>query len=48
VLQPDVVLAVGMLRARTAAELALLHHRWFTPHTWTIDALLSHSPPAPC
>ena len=35
VLQPDVVLAVGMLRARTIAELALLRHRWFTPHTWT-------------
>ena len=35
VLQPDVVLSVGMLRARTIAELALLRHRWFTPHTWT-------------
>jgi L-alanine-DL-glutamate epimerase-like enolase superfamily enzyme len=35
VLQPDVVLAVGMLRARTIAELALLRGRWFTPHTWT-------------
>jgi L-alanine-DL-glutamate epimerase-like enolase superfamily enzyme len=35
VYQPDVVLAVGMLRARTIAELALLKHRWFTPHTWT-------------
>ena len=35
VLQPDVVLAVGMLRTRTLAELALLRHRWFTPHTWT-------------
>ena len=35
VLQPDVVLAVGMLRARTLAELALLRGRWFTPHTWT-------------
>jgi L-alanine-DL-glutamate epimerase-like enolase superfamily enzyme len=35
VYQPDVVLAVGMLRARTLAELALLRHRWFTPHTWT-------------
>jgi D-galactarolactone cycloisomerase len=35
VLQPDVVLAVGMLRARTVAELALLRGRWFTPHTWT-------------
>jgi L-alanine-DL-glutamate epimerase-like enolase superfamily enzyme len=35
VYQPDVVLATGMLRARTIAELALLKHRWFTPHTWT-------------
>ena len=35
VLQPDAVLAVGMSRARTIAELALLRHRWFTPHTWT-------------
>jgi L-alanine-DL-glutamate epimerase-like enolase superfamily enzyme len=35
VLQPDVVLSVGMLRARTIGELALLRHRWFTPHTWT-------------
>lgn len=35
VYQPDVVLAVGMLRARTLAELALLRGRWFTPHTWT-------------
>jgi L-alanine-DL-glutamate epimerase-like enolase superfamily enzyme len=35
VYQPDVVLAVGMLRARTVAELASLQHRWFTPHTWT-------------
>jgi L-alanine-DL-glutamate epimerase-like enolase superfamily enzyme len=35
VYQPDVVLAVGMLRARTIGELALLKHRWFTPHTWT-------------
>jgi L-alanine-DL-glutamate epimerase-like enolase superfamily enzyme len=35
VVQPDVVLAVGMLRARTVAEIALLHNRWFTPHTWT-------------
>jgi L-alanine-DL-glutamate epimerase-like enolase superfamily enzyme len=35
VLQPDAVLAVGMLRARTIAEYALLRHRWFTPHTWT-------------
>jgi L-alanine-DL-glutamate epimerase-like enolase superfamily enzyme len=35
VVQPDAVLAVGMLRARTVAEFALLQHRWFTPHTWT-------------
>jgi L-alanine-DL-glutamate epimerase-like enolase superfamily enzyme len=35
VLQPDVVLAVGMARARTIGELALLRNRWFTPHTWT-------------
>jgi len=35
VVQPDVVLAVGLLRARTVAELALLGNRWFTPHTWT-------------
>ena len=34
VVQPDVVLAFGMLRARTVAESALRHH-WFTPHTWT-------------
>lgn len=35
VLQPDVVLSVGMLRARAVAELAQLRNRWFTPHTWT-------------
>jgi L-alanine-DL-glutamate epimerase-like enolase superfamily enzyme len=35
VVQPDVVLAVGLLRARTVAEYAMLRHRWFTPHTWT-------------
>ncbi len=35
VLQPDAVLAVGMLRARTIAEVARLHGCWFTPHTWT-------------
>ncbi len=35
VYQPDVVLAVGMSRARLVAELAELRHRWFTPHTWT-------------
>ena len=35
VVQPDVVLAVGLLRARTVAELAMLGNHWFTPHTWT-------------
>jgi D-galactarolactone cycloisomerase len=35
VYQPDVVLAAGMLRVRTLAELALARNRWFTPHTWT-------------
>ncbi len=35
VLQPDVVLAVGMARTRTLAEVAQLRHCWFTPHTWT-------------
>ena len=35
VYQPDVVLAVGMLRARTIGELALARNRWFAPHTWT-------------
>lgn len=35
VYQPDVSLAVGMWRARTAAELVLARNRWFTPHTWT-------------
>jgi L-alanine-DL-glutamate epimerase-like enolase superfamily enzyme len=33
--QPDVVLAAGMLRGRTIAELALARDRWYTPHTWT-------------
>ena len=33
--QPDVVLAVGMLRARQVAEAASLKHRQFTPHSWT-------------
>jgi L-alanine-DL-glutamate epimerase-like enolase superfamily enzyme len=33
--QPDVVLAVGMYRARQVAESANLRHRLFTPHTWT-------------
>lgn len=35
VYQPDVVLAVGMWRARLVAELAEQRHRWFSPHTWT-------------
>lgn len=35
VFQMDVVLALGMQRARTLAELAALRHRSFTPHTWT-------------
>jgi L-alanine-DL-glutamate epimerase-like enolase superfamily enzyme len=35
VYQPDVVLAVGMWRARMMAELALARNRWFTPHSWT-------------
>ncbi|RZQ60769.1 mandelate racemase/muconate lactonizing enzyme family protein [Amycolatopsis suaedae] len=33
--QMDVVLAVGMHRARTLAELARFKHRQFTPHSWT-------------
>ncbi len=33
--QPDVVLAVGMYRARQVAECANLRHRQFTPHTWS-------------
>jgi L-alanine-DL-glutamate epimerase-like enolase superfamily enzyme len=33
--QPDAVLAGGMLRARTVAEVVLARNRWFTPHTWT-------------
>lgn len=35
VYQMDVVLAIGMHRARTLAELARLKHRQFTPHSWT-------------
>lgn len=31
----DAVLAVGMLRARTLAELALLKNRQYSPHTWS-------------
>jgi L-alanine-DL-glutamate epimerase-like enolase superfamily enzyme len=30
------VLAIGLAQARTVAEVAMLGHRWFTPHTWTI------------
>lgn len=35
VYQPDVVLALGISRVRTLAELVLARNRWFTPHTWT-------------
>jgi L-alanine-DL-glutamate epimerase-like enolase superfamily enzyme len=35
VYQEDVVLAGGMLRNRTLAELVMARDRWFTPHTWT-------------
>jgi D-galactarolactone cycloisomerase len=35
VYQMDCVLAVGMHRARVAAELAQHRHRQFTPHSWT-------------
>ncbi|HEV7980580.1 mandelate racemase/muconate lactonizing enzyme family protein [Amycolatopsis sp.] len=35
VYQMDVVLALGMHRSRTFAELAQLKHRQFTPHSWT-------------
>lgn len=35
VYQHDVVLAVGMWRARMIAELAHARNRWFTPHTWS-------------
>lgn len=35
VYQTDVVLALGMSRARTIGELALLRNRAFTPHTWS-------------
>jgi D-galactarolactone cycloisomerase len=35
VLQPDVVLALGIGGARTLADLAVRRNRWFTPHTWT-------------
>ena len=35
VVQPDVALSVGMLHARTVAEVAHARHHWFTPHTWT-------------
>ncbi len=35
VYQMDVVLAVGMSRARTLAEVSHLKNRKFTPHSWT-------------
>ncbi len=35
VIQPDVVLALGISGARTLADLTLRANRWFTPHTWT-------------
>jgi D-galactarolactone cycloisomerase len=35
VVQPDVVLALGITGARTLGDLALRRNRWFTPHTWT-------------
>jgi D-galactarolactone cycloisomerase len=35
VVQPDVVLALGISGARTIGDLALRRNRWFTPHTWT-------------
>jgi len=35
VVQPDVVLSLGISAARTLADLALRRNRWFTPHTWT-------------
>jgi L-alanine-DL-glutamate epimerase-like enolase superfamily enzyme len=35
VYQPDVVLAVGLSRARLVAEMARARNRWFSPHTWT-------------
>jgi len=35
VVQPDVVLALGIVGTRTIADLALRRNRWFTPHTWT-------------
>ncbi len=35
VVQPDVVLSLGISGARTLADLALRRNRWFSPHTWT-------------
>ena len=35
VYQPDVVLTLGMHRARFVAELVMARNHWFTPHTWT-------------
>jgi L-alanine-DL-glutamate epimerase-like enolase superfamily enzyme len=34
-IQPDVVLSLGIGGARTLADLAIRCNRWFTPHTWT-------------
>ena len=42
--QPDVVLAAGMLRSRTVAEVAIARNRWFTPHTWTNGIGLAGQP----
>ncbi|MGF1470570.1 MAG: mandelate racemase/muconate lactonizing enzyme family protein [Rubrobacteraceae bacterium] len=35
VYQPDVVLTLGIHRARFVAELVMARNHWFTPHTWT-------------
>jgi D-galactarolactone cycloisomerase len=35
VIQPDAVLAVGLLRAAELAREAQARGKWFTPHTWT-------------
>jgi L-alanine-DL-glutamate epimerase-like enolase superfamily enzyme len=43
--QPDVVLAAGMLRGRSLAELALAKGRWYTPHTWTKRDRAAGQPP---
>ena len=44
VVQPDVVLALGISGARTLADLALRRNRWFTPHTWTNGIGLAGQP----